>query len=51
MERPSILNVRDFFIIGIMALIFFLMLDVIGAGIVTFQGWRANAAPISSQGG
>lgn len=40
MERPNILNIPDFFIIGLMAIAFFLMLGVLGEAIVTFQNWR-----------
>lgn len=40
MERPNILNIPDFFIIGFMVIGFFLMLTVIGEAIVYFQNSR-----------
>jgi len=51
MERPNILNIPDFFIIGLSALLFFFMLDVLGAGIVTFQGWRLGTSSKTNNGG
>jgi hypothetical protein len=40
MERPNILNIPDFFTIGLMVIAFFLMLQVLGMGIYSFNSWR-----------
>lgn len=40
MERPNILNIPDFFIIGGMVLVFFLMLGVLGDAILYYRSMK-----------
>ena len=50
MERPNILNIPDFFIIGLMVIAFFLMLRVIGEAIVYFTNSRHPTSSGASNG-
>ena len=43
MERPQLLNIHDFLVIGLMAVAFFLMLGVIGEAILYFNHSRHGA--------
>ena len=50
MERPALVNIPDFFIIGLMSLLFLIMLGVIGEAIMTYQGMRKAPAKTSGAG-
>lgn len=47
MDRPSLVNIPDFFIIGLMSLLFLITLGVIGEAIMTYQGMRKTPAKSS----
>jgi len=44
MERPSLVNVPDFFIIGLMSVLFLLMLGVLADAYMMYKSSKSNGA-------